>query len=285
VFRATRQVLLLAELAAGVALHATDRGWWHCGDIVAGVDYPGNDLGATVVGSARECQARCTAEPRCRRFTWAAAGTGTKDTEEGWYAGADLQRLGSDSSPNGVEWSWLECAYRCGQSESCVHWHLQLAGPKQCVLVASERGQFHSDNAIAATCTGTSTGVYACDLDPSTDPTLGGACPTGCTYTAATRSGSHRTGVRAAGCVTAQATPNNQCWLKGADAPAAPVSSPGRESGPRCPPDWRLKEWTGTYTAAEALPAGTTLRASDFDPPLLQQNVSCQDIGAGHPMK
>ena len=55
------------------------------------------------------------------------------------------------------------------------------------------------------------------------------------------------------------------------------------ESGLPCPPDWRLNEWTGTYTAAEALPAGTTLRASDFEPPLQQQNVSCQDIGVGYP--
>jgi hypothetical protein len=113
VFRAPRQVLLLAELAAGVALHATDRGWWHCGDIGAGVDYPGNDLGATVVGSARECQERCTAEPQCRSFTWAAAGTCTKDTEDGWYAGAVLH-CGTASCTAAV-WDAAAGTHSCGE--------------------------------------------------------------------------------------------------------------------------------------------------------------------------
>jgi len=65
-------------------------------------------------------------------------GTGcTKWEETGWTAGRYSETFGPTDAPNGKEWTWEQCAARCGAmgTSVCEFWTLQRTGAKQCLLM------------------------------------------------------------------------------------------------------------------------------------------------------
>lgn len=66
----------------------------------------------------------------------------TKWAREGWTAGDYSKTFGPTDAPNGREWTWEQCAARCGAmgTSVCQFWTLQRTGDKQCLLMTNKRG-------------------------------------------------------------------------------------------------------------------------------------------------
>lgn len=72
----------------------------------------------------------------------------TKWEEEGWTAGRYSETFGPTDAPNGKEWTWEQCAARCGAmgTSVCEFWTLQRTGGKQCLLMKDKHCKGSTSN-------------------------------------------------------------------------------------------------------------------------------------------
>lgn len=72
----------------------------------------------------------------------------TKWEESGWTAGRYSKTFGPTDAPNGKEWTWEQCAARCGAMglSVCEFWTLQRTGDKQCLLMKDKHCEGSGSN-------------------------------------------------------------------------------------------------------------------------------------------
>merc|ERR1711874_928165 len=67
-----------------------------------------------------------------------------KEDAHGWYDGIYEMSLYADKSPDGLRWTWVQCASRCAEEMACEFWTLQMNKEYACLLM-SNQGDFHAD--------------------------------------------------------------------------------------------------------------------------------------------
>lgn len=67
-----------------------------------------------------------------------------KDDVHGWYDGIYEITLYPDGSPDGLRWTWVQCASRCAEEFACEFWTLQMNKEQACLLMSNKK-DFHAD--------------------------------------------------------------------------------------------------------------------------------------------
>jgi len=62
----------------------------------------------------------------------------SKYETNGFHAGEFVKYLNSYDSPNGLQWTWEQCAKECALFSACEFWILRLNGNKACLLMANK---------------------------------------------------------------------------------------------------------------------------------------------------
>lgn len=68
----------------------------------------------------------------------------TKWDTDGYHEGTYLANYPANESPDGHEWTWKQCAERCGEKSFCEFWALQLNKEKACLMM-SDKKDFHAE--------------------------------------------------------------------------------------------------------------------------------------------
>ena len=55
-----------------------------------------------------------------------------------WHGGTEVARYWPEQSPNGVEWTWQECAAMCARRPDCAYWLRQQRVQRHCILSSSK---------------------------------------------------------------------------------------------------------------------------------------------------
>jgi len=68
----------------------------------------------------------------------------TKWGTTGWHSGNYRHTYHARDAPNGLQWTWEQCAEKCAESAECEFWTLQLTHPGRCLMM-SNQGSYHDD--------------------------------------------------------------------------------------------------------------------------------------------
>lgn len=108
-----------------------------------------------------------------------------KYTNGGWTSGTFVANLPAETSPNGLEWQWNECARECYLNEDCEFWTLRVGGDKSCLLrknpVTYNEGTGHIEGPSDSDClddqpTTSNPTTSPSQVQVTDSPTTDGAC-------------------------------------------------------------------------------------------------------------
>lgn len=124
------------------------------GGVIGDDDDGGGSAGLLVVDDRRRRSPAGEQSPRRTNAAAAAAavdGICSKRVASGYHGGTYLSSLGPSESPNGLVWTWRQCARECALSaglapRTCQFWTLQLTGARQCLLMADEGSYVDTTN-------------------------------------------------------------------------------------------------------------------------------------------